>query len=309
LTRYRFRASAGTAWGASGAYEVYVDGNDVVEVREGEPAGVYADQNLHGPLFGSVEDLFAGIESVPDVNLTVEYDPEWGYPTRIRFDDPGCVDEEWGLSVESLEPFDGPMPTAEPPPQPDPDDLELAHAFGNANALVVARVAGPVGTGRGVACKQGWVVAVEVEQAIVFGPTPPYPIETGAALPVLDQGGSRPRVLRGLEGQRVLMLLYYNHDPGPGYYTGGVAAIISDGNLDFVGASGDLYEREFLLLCAKGPADAVAPALDSEAGLSFMLGWAEAMAGREPDPNVPWADNMKAALRQACQRLMASPGA
>jgi hypothetical protein len=97
--------------------------------------------------------------------------------------------------------------------------------------------------------------------------------------------------------------------PGPGYYTSGVAALISEESLNFVGASGDLCEREFPVLCAGDPAGATAPALDSESELSFMPDWAEAMTAQDFDPNVPWADNTKAALRQACQNPMASPGA
>ena len=67
-------AEAGGAWGGLGRFEVYVDGGQVVEVLVEEG---FRDPP-RGVMFGPVERLFAIVESVPSVDLQVEYDPQWG---------------------------------------------------------------------------------------------------------------------------------------------------------------------------------------------------------------------------------------
>jgi hypothetical protein len=301
LTRYRFRASAGSAWGGSGPYEVYVDGDRVVEVALGSALGSFIDLTPYLRFFGSVEYLFAVVESVPDADLTVVYDPERGYPNLIRFNDPGCADEEWGLQVESLEAFDGPMPTEAPLPPPDPDSLELVDRFSSLAALVTARVVGPVAVTEGFSlCEQTWLVAVDVEQAIILDETRAPAISPGSRLLIQDPGGLHPRALWGLEGARVLLpLAYYDFDGnlGQGYASRRWAAVISDQGLDFVGAMGGLYDNELPLVCSLVPS--ISAPLDPELGLPLLLAWAEGMArGQEAE----------AALREVCQTVGADAG-
>jgi len=306
LTRYRYRASAGSAWGASGPYDVYVDGDRVVEIAAGDSAmGIFIDRSPHDPLFGTVEYLFAVVESVPDTSLAVEYDPERGYPTRIDFDAPGCIDEEWGMTVESLEPYDGPIPTPAPLPEPDPDDLDLVRALYYVSGLVVARVVGPVDIAEGF-CEKAWVVAVEVEQAVATGGPGSPSIEEGGRLLIQDGGGWGPRVLRGLEGARVLLPLYHEGERDPVYYLGGWAAVVSEQGLGSVGARSGLFDAELPLICrASFPGSTVDPSL----GLPLLLAWADAMAGQGLAPDAARDHAAAAALEQACGLTLAATGA
>jgi hypothetical protein len=298
LTRYRFRATAGTSWGSSGPYEVYVDGEQVVEVAVGSASGSFTNLTPYLEFFGPVEYLFGVVESVPDGDLTVVYDPEWGYPNLISFDDPGCADEGWGLQVESLEAFDGPMPAEAPLPAPDLNTLELADRFSRLAAVVVARVVGPASVADGVGlCEQAWEVAGDVEQAVILDSDRAPAISPGSRLLIQDLGGLHPRALWGLEGARVLLpLAYYDFDEGAqqGYASRRWAAVVSDQGLDFVGAMGDLYDAELPLLCGSG--SSMSTPLDPALGLPLLLAWAEGIAGGQ---------GAEGALRQACEAVTA----
>jgi len=39
-------------------------------------------------------------------HMQIEFDARYGYPTRIRYDDPEVIDEEWGWGVEEFEVLD-----------------------------------------------------------------------------------------------------------------------------------------------------------------------------------------------------------
>ena len=39
-------------------------------------------------------------------HIQIEFDARYGYPTRIRYDDPEVIDEEWGWGVEEFEVLD-----------------------------------------------------------------------------------------------------------------------------------------------------------------------------------------------------------
>ena len=39
-------------------------------------------------------------------HITIEFDARYGYPTRISYDDPEVIDEEWGWGVPEFEPLE-----------------------------------------------------------------------------------------------------------------------------------------------------------------------------------------------------------
>jgi hypothetical protein len=59
-------------------------------------------------LRATVEDLFSRIErliaTAPDGSYRVEYDPKFGFPALVDFDDPGWEDEQWRLVTDGFKP-------------------------------------------------------------------------------------------------------------------------------------------------------------------------------------------------------------
>jgi hypothetical protein len=39
-------------------------------------------------------------------HITIEFDARYGYPTRISYNDPELIDEEWGWGVQAFEPLE-----------------------------------------------------------------------------------------------------------------------------------------------------------------------------------------------------------
>jgi hypothetical protein len=200
VERYRMTMEL-CAWYCVGPYEVWVDGETVVEIP---PKG--DDPHLLG--LGDMSWLFNVIEGLPPEWLhRVEYDPQWGYPTRISVDDPGSIDEEWGLRVEDFRVTDDPLPECE-----SPAEVDQEAGIRNQMRAIDAVVEGTVGQREGFSPLEvhpgGRLVEVDVDTVWYRRPgTPPLSIGSMEVVDPLFSLGMQPHALLHREGQRLILLL------------------------------------------------------------------------------------------------------
>ena len=127
LTRYAYHVTASSSWvGSVDVGEVLVWGDEVTEtiapdLAPGDP--FYPPR--FGIQYGTVERLFAVVESHPVQWMSATYDPEFGFPTSIRFNDPTWIDEEWGLSIDGFRVLES-APEPAPPRESSSEDGSLA---------------------------------------------------------------------------------------------------------------------------------------------------------------------------------------
>ncbi|MBN2112586.1 MAG: hypothetical protein JW785_00505 [Acidimicrobiia bacterium] len=176
---YRFTAELAWDWGSEGPFEIFVDGDAVVEVS---PVGV---DSVPGRRFGDVGWLFELVASIPPAHLReVVYDPILGYPTLVM--GAGPSHEEWALRAEGLVAA-GDEPPAAPATTLDLPWLSRGH-IQQVDAIVAGAVSDAVRTSFD---DPGWVVT--------FHPQSSFNTERGlfildpllpAQLPILwDRGG------------------------------------------------------------------------------------------------------------------------
>lgn len=195
LDRYAYRVTASAAsFGSVDVGEVMVWDGDVTEVL---PPDLLPSEPFYPARFairyGTVERLFDIVESNPVQWMNASFDPEWGFPTAVSFDDRISVDEEWGFEVEDFRVLESP-----PEPQPPREDrsaaagsLEIELFFPQRIAVVDAVIGQTAGVFRP---DNGWRHTIEVTSFVYASPGV-EPIDPGP-LGVIDRAGRpAPRAL------------------------------------------------------------------------------------------------------------------
>lgn len=282
LESYRFVIGGSSSWIGFGRYEVLVTGDKVSVVTVESPPSDWPQ--VGWSMFGPVERLLALIESLPSESLSVEYDPDMGYATRVDFDDPGWVDEEWWIVVSELKPFDGEHPT-EVVDAPTSDWKRHSRHVG---AVIEGTVGGPE---RFVdeSAHPGWVVPVE-------GFTVHYHRSGLDSMPfdplkVFDSWwGVGPRTLRNHEGERLILFLFATglHD-APVWTVRWVAHRTADG-LEFIGPEAEFSTINDDLPTLCGPSSGTR---DADAELDLLICWLQEVEQQEER-------DREAALEVAC---------
>ena len=277
--RYRFVISGGSHWADFGEFEVFVDGDDVAIVEIEPPDGFNAPE-VAWMMLGSIERLFAYVESRPTEALSVSYDPDLGYPTGLLYDEPGSIDEEWRIGLRGLREFGGALPEGEITPVSS--DLR-SRAIGRVMAIVEAEVAveetGPR-DGR-------WVVALR-DPAVHFSNRATPATEP---LSAFDPAHLGPRTLRGHDGERLVVFLGWSRD---GWYVR-MAAERTPSGLRFLGSIGEFttIDAELPMLCVDyGPLDDPDPDRTADTDLDVLVSWAEEL---QPLDDTAWGRALTAA--------------
>jgi hypothetical protein len=288
VERYRMTMEM-CAWYCVGPYEVWVDGETVVEIP---PKG--DDPHLLG--LGDVSWLFNVIEGIPPEWLhRVEYDPQWGYPTQISVDDPGSIDEEWGLRVEDFRVTDDPLPEYESPAEVD-QEAGLRNQMRDIDAVVEGTVGQRGDFSPPGVHPDGWLVEVDVDTIWYQRPgTPPLSAFMLEVIDPLAWLGLQPHTLQHREGQRLILLLSVSDEVMevvPAWYASW-ALQRTDQGLDFLGFYAEQYgfDADLPQVCARGPSTA---ARSAEKELALLVRWAEEFDRLGPD------EPARLALRRAC---------
>jgi len=207
-TDYTFVTSGGSFF-SGGEYRVFVTGGDTTVVTLEPP---YQSAGVVLGALGPMERLFAFVESIASEHLHVRYDPTWGYPTRVTQAPAPLVDGSWSVKVSDFQVLQQPpVVEGDDPTTLGPEWWQLLRAHGVVEATVLGPT-GPFGGDWG-----GWVVAIEDTQVLYWAskvaPTEGY-LKAGGIIitAVADPASFGPRILRGTEGERLILLL--GHPPG-----------------------------------------------------------------------------------------------
>jgi len=300
LEGYAFTASRSSQV-PTDPWEVRVWRGEVTEVPLPEPGeDPYPLPNRFGTRFGTVDHLLDLIESTPSAWISAEFDPAWGYPTRISLNEPHWIDEEWTLTIEDFRVLDEPP---DPPPSlPDTvveGRLQMERNFPNYPVIVEAVVGSPLRVDRHFL---GWVYSIEVEQ-IIYHPDHLDPLPLGT-VEVSDRMFSPPGNLLPHGGQRVLLLLTLDwFDQRPSWAVFAVAQR-TDNGLRLSGSMAQYagFDTEVAYLChyprSSIPLDGT-PDRDADAELDLLIRWLEEIPHPYPDGGgyQPKYD----ALQRACE--------
>lgn len=291
----RYRMTVETCGDFCGSYEVWVDGDTVVEV----PADL--DHPYHMG-FGNVSWLFDVVEGAPPERLVeVEYDRQRGFPTLVRIERSPL---HWAtLRVEGLQATDEPLPDYEYP-------AEAAEAAGLRNQMpgVDAVVEGTV-SWRGAytppeVYPDGWLIEVAVD-AIWYQRAGMPALGLGSAVVIdpLVWSGLQPHTLLHREGERLILLLSAAEDATEGWlaWYASWALQRTDAGLDFLGFLAERYgfDADLPELCTRGPSG---EPRDADRELALLVHWAEEFNRLGP------GEPARLALRRACAADDPSPG-
>jgi len=260
---YRYTAELAWDWGSEGPFDIFVDGDEVVEVP---PVGV---DPVPGRRFGDVGWLFELVASVPPAYLReVVYDRALGYPVLVM--GVGPFHEEWTLRAHGLAPTDDELP-AVPGATLDLPWLSRGR-ISRIDAIVAGVVSDPVRTSFD---DPGWVFNLHPQSAF-FGE---WVHRTERGLFILDP--LRPAQLPVLWGRnRESLILFLGEEPLPlgerptfaPDYRVLWAARITDRGLEFVGpaAAVPFLNAEVPRLCTSA-ADRTASSPATLAGADGQL--------------------------------------
>ena len=300
MTRYAYHVTASSAWvGSVEVGEVLVWNDEVTEIlapdlAPGDP--FYPPQ--FGIQYGTVERLFAIIESNPVQWMSATYDSEFGFPTSIRFNDPTWIDAGWGLQIDGFRVLAS-APEPVPPRQSSREDGSLIIETRLPWEIVIVDAA--IGTESGlVQVDNGWRYSLNVT-SIVYRSPGADPIEVGTVEVVDRVGIAAPRALLQRDGESARLML--THGTGGEWRVFAVMESTPDGlQLD-----GPLtrhgYSEEIGYLCHYPrntiPTDPP-PQRNAPAELDLLIRWLDERGVFDPktDPDAV----SKEALRRACEQ-------
>ncbi|MBN2113523.1 MAG: hypothetical protein JW785_05275 [Acidimicrobiia bacterium] len=290
----RYRMTIETCGDFCGSYEVWVDGETVVEV----PADL---DHPHRMGFGDVSWLFDVIEGAPPERLVeVEYDRQRGFPTLVRIE---RVAGHWAtLRVETLQVTDEPLPDYQYSAE-GPGAHDLRHQIRGVDAVVEGTMLTRGDYTPPEVYPDGWLIEVAVD-AVWYqrAGTPALGLGSAMVIDPLVWSGLQPHTLQHREGERLILLLAASDDTTegrPAWYARW-ALQRTDAGLDFLGFLADCcgFDADLPELCARWPSG---EPRDAGRELALLVRWAEEFDRLGP------GEPARLALRRACAADDLSP--
>jgi len=294
LDRYSYRGTRSSAWGYVAEVETQVWDGEVTEVVSAEQQfGDPIDAPRFGVRNGTVERLFDIVESHPVQWMKVVYDPEFGFPSSIRFNVSNAFDEGWELRVEGFRVLE-----AEPIPPGGSSRTDEALAIENYFPWDIVVVDAVVGSAEGVSQRDwGWRHTLDVT-SVVYATDGAHPLDVGPVEVVDRVGFAVPRALLHRDGDSARLMLTHGSD---GWRVFAVVESTSRG-LRLEGPPVRRgYGDELAYLCHYPRSDiptVPAPQRDAEAEFDLLTQWLDERRRFDPESD-PAAVSMDA-MRRVC---------